>query len=82
MESTLSGLTVLERIESLRRREDAEEVPGSSFLRWYDETRILEVNGILTAAPHPAPCFPGITDISESFPWSHYKIEGVAKFVR
>jgi hypothetical protein len=29
--------------------------PGESFLAWYDETRILEVNGILLAAPHASP---------------------------
>jgi hypothetical protein len=49
------GLSVLQRVEALRRREDTEEVPGSAFLRWYDETRILEVHGILFAAPHAAP---------------------------
>jgi hypothetical protein len=55
VKGTASWRSVLERIDALRRCENTEEIPGSAFLRWYDETRILEVHGIFTAAPHAAP---------------------------
>ncbi len=46
----------LQDIERLSRQKDLAHVDEQgSFLRWYDETRILEVHGVFLAAPNPAP---------------------------